>query len=169
MPILNKLKPELKEALGTINDLVSRYDALLEKSKGESLRDNQDAVQYVDDVIKRYKLIQRTSPGSSALQAKKESFVSMLREHAAELGIFTFSKPGDLASRLKELDFEPSKIDEITKGIEQAGGDDDLVILSSLVLTSETLVTCADGGHHHGHPHATVTSYGSASHHHGHW
>lgn len=110
MPILNKLKPELKEALGKINDLVSRYDALLEKSKGESLRDNQDAVQYVDDVIKRYKLIQKTSPGSSALQAKKESFVSMLREHAAELGIFTFSKPEILHPDLKSWISNPVKL-----------------------------------------------------------
>ncbi|KTD42040.1 hypothetical protein [Legionella parisiensis] len=169
MPALNKLNPELKEALGTMSDLVSRYDELVEKSKKESLRDNQDATQYVDDVIKRYNLIKKTSPRSSALQEKKESFLSLLKGHAAEVGILAFSKPGDLASRLKELDFEPSKIDEITKGIEQAGGDDDLLsLIISSVVTSETLLSCPDG-HHHGHPFATVTSFGSGSHHHGHW
>lgn len=168
MPTLNKLKSELKDALGKINDLVSRYDALYEKSQSESLRDNQDATQYVDDVIKRYNVIKKTSPKSSELQEKKESFLPLLRAHAAEVGILAFSKPGDLASRLKELDFEPSKIDEITKGLEQAGNDDDLLsIIVSSVVTSETLLTCSDS-HHHGHPHATVSSYGS-SHHHGHW
>ncbi|HHF7365031.1 TPA: coiled coil protein [Legionella bozemanae] len=168
MPTLNKLKPELKEALGKMGDLVSRYDELVEKSKKESLRDNQDATQYVDDVIKRYNLIKKTSPGSSALQEKKGSFLSLLKGHAAEVGILAFSKPGDLASRLNELDFEPSKIDEITKGMEQAGGDDDLLsLIVSSVVTSETLLTCSDS-HHHGHPHASVTSYGFGSHHHGH-
>ncbi|MCE0723099.1 MULTISPECIES: coiled coil protein [Legionella] len=169
MPTLNKLTPELKDALGKINDLVSRYEALGEKSESESLRDNQNAIQYVDDVIKRYNLLKKTSPSSSVLQAKKESYLPLLKAHAAEVGILAFSKPGDLASRLKELDFEPSKIDEITKGLEQAGGDDDLVaILLSSLVTSETLLTCSDNGHHHGHPHTTVTSYGG-SHHHGHW
>lgn len=169
MPILNKLKPELKEALGTMSNLVGQYDGLLEKSKTETLRGSPEATQYMDDVIKRYNLIKKTSPTTSASQTKKETYLPLLREHAAEIGILSCSKPAELASRLKELDYEPSKIEELTKGLEQAGGDDDLIaILLSSFITSETLLTCSDS-HHHGHPSTIVTSYGHGSHHHSHW
>ena len=173
MPALKKITPEVKEALGTLNSFETRYAGLVKKSEEGQLKDNQDAIQYIDDVIKRYAMIKKTSPSASAAQAKKEAYLPALRSHAAEIGVLTFSKPGDFASRLKELDFEPSNIEEITKGLEQAGGDDDLLAtLSSLVITS---AICGDDGHHHHHhgyhhgPSAVVTSYGGSRNNHGHW
>ncbi|MCW8410042.1 coiled coil protein [Legionella sp. PATHC035] len=168
MPTLKKLTPEVKNALGNKYDFQARYEGLIQKSHEGQLKDNQDAVQYIDDVVKRYKMIKGTSPSSSDLQAKKETYLPLLRAHAAEVGIHTFSKPGDLASRLKELDFEPSKIEEISKGLEQAGDDDLLAILSSLIITS---ATCDDGHHHHHHHHRSeviVSTPGYGSHHHYH-
>ncbi|STY28723.1 coiled coil protein [Legionella wadsworthii] len=167
MPKLEKLSPELKEALGTMSNLVSRYETLREKT--ESLRDDAEAIQYVDDVIKRYSLLKKTSPAMSAAQAKKEAFLPQLRKHAGELCSYSFSKPGDLANRLKELDFTPSEISEASKGLEQAGGDDELcccLVGSSLAL--DTILSCLNNGsHHHGHPHAHM-SYGHG-HGHSHW
>lgn len=79
MPTLNKLKPELKEALGKMGDLVSRYDELVEKSKKESLRDNQDATQYVDDVIKRYNLIKKHRLAHQPCKKKRILFIFIER------------------------------------------------------------------------------------------
>ncbi|KTD06157.1 coiled coil protein [Legionella gratiana] len=153
MPTLNPLTPEMNDALGKMSTLVPQYNSLAEKSKSESLRDNQDAMQYVDSVIKRYKSIKATSPTTVDLQSKKESFLSLLKQHVAEVGVMSFSKPGDVASRLNEVDFSAESIDQITKGMEQAGlNDDDLATLVTSVVTSET--SLLSGSHHHGHPSA---------------
>ncbi|CAM2788567.1 coiled coil protein [Legionella steigerwaltii] len=170
MATLKKLEPELKEALGTLLDLQSRYELLIEKSNEGKLKDDEEAAKYIDEVVNRYTVIKSTSPTSSALQAKKEAYLPLLRAHAAEVSVLTFSKPGDLAFRLKQLDFEPSKIDEITKGLEQAGGDDDClaVLLSSIIITS---ATCKDDHHHgHGYGHSSyvVSSSGGFGTRHGH-
>lgn len=152
MPVLNKLTPELKDALGQMSNLASRYDVLLEKSKGESLRDNQEAINYVDDVIKRYQTLKATSPHTTVLQAKKESYLDLVKQHAAEISVYSFSKPTDIGARLKQLDFAPDAIAEITKKIEQAGGDEDTfaILLSSFITSELTLADCG-GSHHHGH------------------
>lgn len=166
MPTLKKLTPEVNNALGNKFDFQTRYEGLIQKSNEGQLKGNEDAIRYIDDVVRRYNMIKGTSPSSSDLQAKKEAYLPLLRAHAAEVGIHTFSKPGDLASRLKELDFEPSKIEEITKGLEQAGDDDFLaILLSSLIVTS---ATCEEGHHHH-HHHSqttiTVPTPGYGNHH----
>lgn len=74
MPILNKLKPELIDALGKSGTLVTRYEAL-RASKDETLRDKPEAIQYIEDVIKRYKSIQATSPSNDKLRAKRKLFI----------------------------------------------------------------------------------------------
>lgn len=71
MPILNKLKPELIDALGKSGTLVTRYEAL-RASKDETLRDKPEAIQYIEDVIKRYKSIQATSPAMISYAQKKK-------------------------------------------------------------------------------------------------
>lgn len=85
--------------------------------------------------------------------AQKESYLSLLKQHAAEMSICSFSKPEDLASRLERLDFEYDMINEMTKKLEQAGGDEDTCIafLSSLLVINLSLASCGDS-HHHGHP-----------------
>lgn len=167
MATLKKLKPEQKEALGSMNNLVQRYDGLLEQSKTETLKDSPEAIQYIDDVITRYLMIKKTSPATQSSQAIKEKFLSSLREHASELSILSFSKPAELTNRLNKLDLEPSYINKIANGIEQPGCDDDLlaILSSGLIATSHTLAVCA-GSHHHSHPIATVSSYGSHYHSH---
>lgn len=160
MPTLLKtLSTETREALGKTSGLAARYDALLEKSNSESIRDDKDAVQYVDDIVKRYKIINATAPSIEKLQKTKDSYLAQLKQHGAEVCVLSFSKPGDVASRLQALDIESDKIAEITKGMEQAGGDDDWAILLSSLITSETLLGLCSGGHHHHHHHP---------HHHGH-
>ncbi|KTD03972.1 coiled coil protein [Fluoribacter gormanii] len=152
MPILNKLQPELLKALGKSRDFEEQYEVLRAKSKSESLRDNQDAIKYVDDVIKRYKLIKGTSPSSSDLKVQRDTYLQLLKEHAAEVSVLSFSKPEDVASRLNELDFDSDTIDKMTKGLEQAGNDEDtcIALLSSLIISEITLESCARN--EHGHP-----------------
>lgn len=151
MPMLNPLTSEMKDALGKMSNLVAQYETLAEKSKLESLRDNQDAIKYVDLSVKRYKSIKATSPATEELQIKRESFLALLKQHIAEVGVKSFSKPDDLASRLKEVDYSADSIDKVTKGMEQAGvNDDDLATLITSVVTSET--SLLSGSHHHGHP-----------------
>ncbi|WP_454780620.1 coiled coil protein [Legionella sp. WA2022007384] len=152
MPILNKLQPELVKALGKTKNFEEQYENLRAKSKGESLRDDQDAIKYVDDVIKRYKLIKGTSPASHLVE-QRDSYLKLLKEHAGELSVLSFSKPEDVVARLQELDFAPETIDSMVKGIEQAGNDEDtcLAIFLTLVTSEITLGSC-ENGHHHGHP-----------------
>lgn len=148
MPMLNPLTPEMKDALG--KTLGPQYETLLQKSKHESLRDNQDAIKYVDSVIRRYKAIE----GTSTSESRREPFLAQLKKHAGEVVAVSFSKPGDVASRLKEVDFSNDSIDEITKGMEQPGvNDDDLATLITSVVTSETSLLSGNS-HHHGHPYA---------------
>lgn len=52
MPLLNQLSSEMKDALGKVGALSTQYEILAEKSKSESLRDNPDAIKYVDSVVK---------------------------------------------------------------------------------------------------------------------
>ncbi len=154
MPMLNQLSSELREALGKMSPRATQYQVLAEKSKSESLRDNQDAINYVDSVIKRYKSIKAISPTTSLLESKRESFLALLKQHVGEIAVLSFSKPSDVASRLKEVDFSNDSIDEITKGMEQPGvNDDDLATLITSVVTSETSLLSANS-HHHGHPYA---------------
>ncbi|WP_454785157.1 coiled coil protein [Legionella sp. WA2024007413] len=152
MPILKKLEPELVKALGKTKNLEEQYETLRVKGKDESLRDNQDAIKYVDDVIKRYKLIKGTSPSSLDLQVQRESYLKLLKEHAAEVTVLSFSKPEEVASRLKELDFAPETIDSMIKGMEQAGTNEDtcIAILVSIITSEITLESC--GRNEHGHP-----------------
>ncbi|PWY57446.1 coiled coil protein [Legionella qingyii] len=152
MPVLNKLQPELVKALGKARNFEEQYEALRKKSNSESLRDNQDAITYVDNVIKRYKLIKGTSPSSSDLTILRDSYLKLLKEHAAEVSVLSFSKPEDVASRLKELDFDSDTIDKMTKGLEQAGGDEDtgIALLLSLIICEQTLESCSRN--EHGHP-----------------
>lgn len=147
MPILiNKLTPETKKALGVLSD---RYEVLRAKSKGETLRDDKDAVQYVDEVIKRYKTIKATTPTKEALQITRELYLTQLKKHAAELCVLSFSKTGDVASRLQALDVDADTIAEVTKGMEQASGADLLAVFLSSAITSAFSCT---GGTHHSHP-----------------
>jgi hypothetical protein len=150
---LKALTPEAREALGKTSGLAPRYDALLVKSKSESLRDEQDASKYVDDIVKRYRTINATSPSTEKLQQTKDAYLAQLKQHGAEVGVMSFSKPGDVASRLQELDIEPDTIAKITKGMEQAGGDDEIgaILLSSLITSETSLGLCSGGHHHHGH------------------
>ncbi len=154
MPLLNQLSSEMKDALGKVGALSTQYEILAEKSKSESLRDNPDAIKYVDSVVKRYKSVKATSPNTSELQSKKDSYLSLLKQHVGEIAAVSFSKPADMASRLKEVDYSNDSIDEITKGMEQPGvNDDDLATLITSVVTSETSLLSSNS-HHHGHPYA---------------
>ena len=164
MPTLKQLTPEMTEALGKTQGLIKRYEDLLAKSKSESLRDNKDTVTYIDDVVKRYKSIKATNPSKEELKIKKGTYLLQLKQHVAEASVASFSKPTDVAIRLQEVDFAAESIDQIVKGMEQAGGNnDDLATLLTSLVTSETfLAFCSDGGHHHHHHHG----FGGGHHHH---
>jgi hypothetical protein len=155
MPILKELTTDLKQALGKKYDFVTHYETLLEKSKNESLRDNEAAISYLDQVIKRYKLIKATSPSDLKLQATKDSYLPLLQQHALELSVLSFSKPNDLVPRLQELDFEAALIDEYIRNIEQAGHDDDLclTLCSSMLISQSMLSSCDSDRNHHHHRH----------------
>lgn len=146
MPTLNQLAPEMENALG--KTLRSQYQVLLKKSKDESLRDNQEAIMYLDSVIKRYKTIEATSPS----EVRRKPFLDQLQKHAEDVAVVSFSKPGDAATRLKAIDFSADSIDAITKGMEQPGvNDGDLVSAITSVVTSETLLASCSS-HTHTHP-----------------
>lgn len=153
--LLNKLSSETTNALGKMTNLASRYEALRAKNANESLRDDKDAGDYVDDLIKRYKQIKATSPVKEAMQATKDAYLLQLRHHAAEVSVLSFSKPEELTARLQAVDLPADVIDKITKGMEQAGGSDELALFVCSTITSESLIaTCSEGNsHHHGHGH----------------
>jgi hypothetical protein len=125
MPTLKPLTTKKVEALGKTKKFTERYQTLLALSENQSIRDNALASLYVDDVINRYILIEATQPQQKEIQIKKNDYLLQLRQHVAEMSVVSFSKPGDIITRLQAVHIPEDAIDKIVKGMEQAGNNDD--------------------------------------------
>ena len=153
---LRPLTQEIATALGTTKRFKERYQELFTTSQTQSIRDNQVAAQYIDDVIRRYQSIAATNPQQEKFQIKKNEYLFHLRQLVAEISVVSFSKPGDVITRLQQVDFKEDAIEKIVKGMEQAGDNDD-DFCSIIGASSQTSVaTCdalSDNNHHHHHHH----------------
>jgi len=137
MTELKLLTPEITEALGKNHKFIERYQQLLEKSRHESIKDNVDAIRYIDDVVKRCQAIEATCPIEEKLIAKKNTYLPRLQRHIAELCMVSFSKPGDAETRLKTINIPTDTIEKIVKNIEQPGDP----IVTPLVLATAAIVS----------------------------
>lgn len=168
MFVLRPLSKEMIAALGTTKRFIERYHELRLLSQHQSLIDNQTASQFVDDVIRRYKSIAATNPQLTELEVKKNSYLPQLRQLVAEISIVSFSKPGDVTTRLQEVEFPSDTIDNIVKGLEQAGSNDDdfCAIFLATSASSETSLLLCDHANHHHHHDSHHHHHGSHHHHH---